>query len=212
MLGRENFSFDSKIIIGEFIERRQGESGDVRIWCYRFCSLLNNFSFWEFQGVLSEADVSGRINELRKLHRIKKLNKEFNESNELDKNHRDALAKLASLYQEQQQLLQDMPERGRPLISREAKKPRVDDLRRSKENERIMKEQERFERLEIARLEKVAKAQQLEEVSVVLFFFRFYYLFIIYQARRKRREELERQRQEEIIRKNQVKITFIFVL
>lgn len=110
--------------------------------------------------------MRSRIKELRRLRRIRLANKESQEPKDLERNHRDALAKLALLYQEhQQQLLREMPERGRPLISREAKRPKMDELRRSKENERIMKEQEKFERLEMARLEKVAKAQQLEEVS-----------------------------------------------
>ncbi|CAG2177670.1 unnamed protein product [Oppiella nova] len=66
-------------------------------------------------------------------------------------------------------------ERTRAVIPRDAKRVKLDAMRR----EREMKEQE------LMRLEKMAKTQQLEE------------------SRRKKREEIEKQRQDEIVRKVQ---------
>ncbi len=62
--------------------------------------------------------------------------------------------------------LRNLIERTRALIPRESKRLRLEEIKKIRENEFNLKEQERVEKIELMKLEKVAKAQQIEEVFI----------------------------------------------
>jgi hypothetical protein len=60
--------------------------------------------------------------------------------------------------------LRNLIERTRALIPRESKRLRLEEIKKTRENE--FREQERVDKIEFMKLEKVAKAQQIEEVFI----------------------------------------------
>ncbi|XP_029822200.2 bromodomain adjacent to zinc finger domain protein 2B isoform X2 [Ixodes scapularis] len=170
-IGRENFSFSSRVIVGVFLESVDGgESTDG-------CTLL------------SEEEVAARLRVVCGLPQ-------------------PALAMPASVSRGPLGGPGTGPSsggsrRGRPrsrpspdpqeralaeaaiLQHRRLEQQHAEEARRQQEHEKLLKQQERLERLEQQRIEKELRAQQMIEI------------------RRKRREELERQRQEDAVRRTQ---------
>ena len=130
---KENFSFNSKIIVGEYLKPGEGLS----------------------ELMLNEVEVNARINELKRLSRNNAFKNEYEKVNLKHKN----------LSLEKDNHLKNLMERTRQIFPRDAKRLKLDEIKRIKEQEFIMKEHEKAEKMEMIRLEKIARAHQIEEVT-----------------------------------------------
>jgi len=104
---------------------------------------------------LSEKEVKAQLEEFNKIRR--------SHSSSLDKKRKmknDSM--ICEDIQHKDTQLRNFLERTRALIPRESKRVKLDEIKKLRDNEIHMKEQEK---IELMRLEKVAKAQQIEEVS-----------------------------------------------
>ena len=129
---KENFSFNSKIIVGEYLKPGEGLS----------------------ELMLNEVEVNARINELKRLSKNNAFKNEYEKANLKHKN----------LSLEKDNHLKNLMERTRQIFPRDAKRLKLDEIKRIKEQEFIMKEHEKAEKMEMIRLEKIARAHQIEEV------------------------------------------------
>uniref|UniRef100_T1JG41 Bromodomain adjacent to zinc finger domain protein 2B n=1 Tax=Strigamia maritima TaxID=126957 RepID=T1JG41_STRMM len=169
---RENFSFSSKVNIGEFLEPIGSEDKPEYI-------------------PLGEQEVIARITELRSTRRRhsvfrtekKRVHQELFKNDVKNQQRLDAPPGDVTFHRSGSRSRKRMERQKVARANKEAKTLKAIEVKQHKEHLRLLRQQEKFEKQEQIRLEKEMRAQQMLE------------------ARKKRQEELEKQRFEEASRK-----------
>ncbi|CAL1274255.1 unnamed protein product [Larinioides sclopetarius] len=192
-ISRDNFTFSTKVNVGEFLECTSSGSGQDYV-------------------LLSENEVIARIEEARaRKGRLGVQNRKSSAQQramEEEEQQRQWEQKQMQHHLEQQarsreaqesKLLRQAQREQALMAAREEKRLRAEESRKQKEQQRIMKQQEKFERMEQLRIEREIRAQQMLEDQEMK---RQQAVFLREQEMQKRREmllmvDLERERRRQ---------------
>ncbi|KFM75592.1 Bromodomain adjacent to zinc finger domain protein 2B, partial [Stegodyphus mimosarum] len=191
-ISRDNFTFSTKMNVGEFLESTSSGSGQDYV-------------------LLTEQEVIARIEEVRaRKGRLGVQNRKSSQHRSAEEEEQQRqweqkqlqhhLEQQAKFREEQESKMLRQVQREKALVAaREEKRLRAEESRKQKEQQRIMKQQEKFERLEQMRIEREIRAQQLLEEQEMK---RQQAVFLREQEMQKRREmllmvDLERERRRQ---------------
>ncbi|XP_071035935.1 bromodomain adjacent to zinc finger domain protein 2B isoform X6 [Parasteatoda tepidariorum] len=200
-ISRDNFTFSSKVNVGDFLECTSSGSGQDYV-------------------LLNEQEVLARIEEVRA--RKGRLGVQNRKSSQ----HRSAEEEEQQRQWEQKQIQHHLEQQARArealelkivrqaqreqalVAAREEKRMRVaEESRKQKEQQRLMKQQEKFERIEQLRIEREIRAQQILEEQEIK---RQQAVYMREQERERRRQHMilvraleNRKKQEERERKRE---------
>ncbi|CAL1274244.1 unnamed protein product [Larinioides sclopetarius] len=200
-ISRDNFTFSTKVNVGEFLECTSSGSGQDYV-------------------LLSENEVIARIEEARaRKGRLGVQNRKSSAQQramEEEEQQRQWEQKQMQHHLEQQarsreaqesKLLRQAQREQALMAAREEKRLRAEESRKQKEQQRIMKQQEKFERMEQLRIEREIRAQQMLEDQEMK---RQQAVFLREQERERRRQHMilvraleNRKKQEERERKRE---------
>ncbi|XP_078581674.1 bromodomain adjacent to zinc finger domain protein 2B-like isoform X5 [Branchiostoma floridae x Branchiostoma japonicum] len=202
-LTRENFSFSPKTNIGDFIECRNGANGTEYVLLTEE-QILQRTRDGVRRGRPPSSDKLKKRDD-RKVEQQEFARKAV-EMRMKRKMEQQALvsAEMAKRVQEAK-LRRKIEKQAQVQAAKEAKRQQAmmaaEEKRRQKERIKLLKQQEKMQRLEQIRMEKEMKAQQIMEYQVQVHLQKQMKQRQILEARKKRKELQDKQRLEEAMKK-----------
>ncbi|XP_060070967.1 bromodomain adjacent to zinc finger domain protein 2B-like [Ylistrum balloti] len=187
-MGRENFSFNTKVNVGDFYETRHGHNVIVK--------LTNEEVVERMALVESKRQKMLRYKQQRGRKRIEKQNKQLQLAKQMmdqklkRKMEQQEMAKRASEYKMQKKVEKD---RQKDLANK-VKQIKALEQKKQKEQLNLIREQEKMQRHEQMRIEREMRAQQILESNLL-----WYHM----------EREREMKRQQAVMLKEQVRFLFI---